>query len=92
MSCTSGRRETAPKGAGRPRGNGGLSDGSRAAESKDELALIFGVERRRAVPFVGKSPRVDRRDDDWAGGVHDDELAVRNVEVDAESELIDLPG
>jgi hypothetical protein len=91
-SCTFGRRGTARKGAGRPPGYGRLSDGSRAAESKDELVLVFGVERRRAVPFVGTSPRVDRHDDDWAGGVHDDELAARNVKVDAKKELLTRRG
>ncbi len=91
-SCTFGRRGTARKGAGRPPRYGRLRDGSRPAESEDELALVFGVERRRAVPFVGTSPRVDRHDDDWAGGVRDDELAARNVEVDAKRELFDPPG
>ncbi len=80
-SCTFGRRGTARKGAGRPPRYGRLRDGSRPAESEDELALVFGT-----------SPRVDRHDDDWAGGVRDDELAARNVEVDAKRELFDPPG
>ena len=34
------------------------------AESEVELALVVGVGRRRAVPFVGVSPGVEAREDD----------------------------
>jgi hypothetical protein len=44
------------------------------------------------VLFIGKLPRVDRRDDDWAGGVRDNELAASNVNVDTERVLFDLLG
>ena len=85
-------RSLAPVHHGRGRVRGDLATPSRAAESEDELALALGVGRRRAVPFVGESPGVERRDDDWARGARDDELVARSVEVDAERELFEPLG
>lgn len=62
---------------------------SRTAESEFELAV--GVGRRRAVPFVGESPGVERREEDCVRGVRD-ELDARRVVVDAERELFDPLG
>ena len=45
-SCTLKKRGTAPKEASRLPGYGGLSDSSCVVESKEELVLVFGVERR----------------------------------------------
>jgi hypothetical protein len=61
------------------------------AESDVELALALGVGRRRVVPFVGESPGVERREDDWVRWVRD-ELEARSVVVDAERELADPLG
>ena len=61
------------------------------AESEVELAFVVGVWRRRAVPFVGESPGVERREDDGLRGARP-ELDTRSVVVDAESELFDPLG
>ena len=81
---------------GRPAG-GGSGTGTRGdlatvAERDVELAFALGVGRRRAVPFVGESPGVERREaDDWVRWVRD-ELEARSVVVDAERELTDPLG
>ena len=73
---------------------GDLATGSREAVSEVEpaFALALCVGRRGAVPLVGESPRVEHRKLDSGGGVCEEELVVRSVEVDAERELLDPLG
>ena len=73
---------------------GDLATASREAESEVEPAFAFavGVGRRRAVPLVGESPGVERREPDCGRGVREEELVARSVEVDAARELLDPLG
>ena len=73
---------------------GDLATASREAESEVELAFAFavGVGRRRAVPLVGESRGVERREPDCGRGVRVEELVARSVEVDAARELLDPLG
>ena len=73
---------------------GDLATASREAESEVELAfaVAVGVGRRRAVPLVGESPGVERREPDCGRGVREEELVARSVDVDAERELLDPLG
>jgi len=73
---------------------GDLATASREAESEVELAFAFavGVGSRRAVPFVGESPGVERREPDCGRGVREEELVARSVEVDAARVLLDPLG
>ena len=67
--------------AGRPLGCGGTWRRPRV-----------GIGGRGAACGAGRSLGVERRDDDWAHGVRDDELVARSVEVDAGRELFEPLG
>ena len=54
--------------------------------------FALGEGRRRAVPLVGESPGVERREPDCGRGVREEELVARSVDVDAERELLDPLG
>jgi len=58
---------------------GDLATVAEAAESDVELALALGVGGRRAVPFVGESPGVERRKADRVCCARD-ELEARSVD------------
>jgi len=69
---------------------GDLAAGSREAEPA--FAFALGVARRRAVPLVGDSLGVGRRELDCGRGVREEELVARSVEVDAERKLLNPLG
>jgi len=73
---------------------GGLATASREAESEIEYAFAFalGVGKWRAIPLVGESSGVERRELDGGRGVREEERVAQSVEVDAERELLDPLG